>query len=281
MGYKTVAVHLNHEARAHRLLGVGIELARRHDAHLIGLHVIPSLRFAPAMPLPFGAQVAQRIHGGFEQADAHLRAIFEEATRNQPFAAAWRSILSRHRDPAATVCAEAHAADIVVTSQADPGWALSDTLDFPDRLALGVGRPVLVVPNFGEHIWRRHGLPRIITLAWSGGREAARAVADAMPLLQGAETVYLLTVGEGGVGGGLGADGIEKALFRQGVHVVAARVPAADLTVGEEIRVRALEHRADLLVMGCYGHSRLRETALGGVTRHMLREMTLPVLLSH
>ncbi len=279
MSYKTVLVHLNHEVRAHRLLAVAVDIARKHDAHLIGLHVFPAVRLAPPLPLPFARQVASGLRAAIKREDEAIEALFREVTRSQPFVSEWRSVISEHRDPAATVCEHAHAADIVVTSQADPTWDFSSVLDFPDRVTLGAGRPVVVVPSFGKHT----GSPRVVTLAWNGRREAARAAADAMPMLQGAETVYLLTVNEGRHGGDSRHNDreMEKALARQGVNVVPSRVLELELTAGEEIRMRALDHQADMLVMGCYGHSRMREMALGGVTRHILREMTTPVLLSH
>jgi nucleotide-binding universal stress UspA family protein len=188
-------------------------------------------------------------------------------------------VTSEHRDPASTVLDHARSADVVISSQADPDWEFTDILDFPERIALGAGRPVIVVPNFGEH----RGMPRNVVVAWSRRREAARAVADALPLLKAAEKVHLITVTEGSDDADAAAtdEDIRQALIRHSVNVQASRSMATEFTVGEEIRVRAIDLQADMIVMGCYGHSRLREFALGGVTRHMLREMTIPVLFSH
>ena len=278
MSYKTILVHLNHEPRTRRLLEVGIDLARKFEAHLIGLHVFQAYRLTPPVPLPFGGEIAAQIRGAIKKEDEAIKAMFEEMTARQSFTAEWRSITTEHRDPAATVLEHARAADIVVTSQADPNWQFSDILDFPDRLALGAGRPVIVVPIFGKH----KGVPGNITVAWNDRREAARAVADALPLLKAADKVHVLTVHEGGSSDEAAATAdIEQALIRHGINTFVSRPIAAEFTVGEEIRVRAIDVQADMLVMGCYGHSRLREMALGGVTRHLLREMTIPVLFSH
>lgn len=278
MTYKTILIHLNHEPRARRLLEVGVELATRFQAHLIGLHVFPAYRLTPPVPLPFGGEVAAQIRGAIKKEEEAIKAIFHEMTASQPFSSEWRSITNDTREPAAVVLDSVRAVDLVVASQADPNWQFSDILDFPDRLVLAAGRPVIVVPHYGRH----KGVPGNVTIAWSNRREAARAVADAMPLLQLAQKVNLLTIDEGTPSAKVADTAeIEQSLERHGVKALVSKPIASEFTVGEEVRVRAIDQQADLLVMGCYGHSRMREYALGGVTRHILREMTIPVLFSH
>ena len=233
----------------------------------------------PPIPLPFGAEIAGQIRGAINEEARQLKAIFDEMTATQPIVSEWRSITTDRRPPEQVVLEHSHAADLIVASQADPTSKWSDILDFPDSLALGAGRPVVIVPNYGRH----ERPPRIVTVAWNGSREAARAVADALPLLQQAEAVNVLTVRDGRPlpEGHLPDTEIAAALARHGVKVDLADIVATEYTIGEEIRVRAIDRGADLIVMGCYGHSRMREFALGGVTRHMLREMTMPILFSH
>ena len=186
---------------------------------------------------------------------------------------------TERRQPEQVVLDHARAADLVIASQADPDWKFSDILDFPEALALGTGRPVLVVPTIANAA----SMPRVVTMAWNGRKEAARALADALPLLKPAAIVNVLTVSDGAPEpeGFLPDTEIATALARHGVNVRLSEVMATEYTIGEEIRIRANELQSDLLVMGCYGHSRFREYALGGVTRHMLREMTIPILFSH
>ncbi len=279
MSYKTILVHLSSESRARACLGFAIGLARRFEAHLIGLYVFPSYPLTPPIPLPFGAEIAGQIRGAINEEARQLKAIFDEMTATQPIVSEWRSITTDRRPPEQVVLEHSHAADLIVASQADPTSKWSDILDFPDSLALGAGRPVVIVPNYGRH----ERPPRIVTVAWNGSREAARAVADALPLLQQAEAVNVLTVRDGRPlpEGHLPDTEIAAALARHGVKVDLADIVATEYTIGEEIRVRAIDRGADLIVMGCYGHSRMREFALGGVTRHMLREMTMPILFSH
>ena len=278
MSYKTILVHLNHAARTPALMGAGIQLARQHDAHLIGLYVFPAYRLTPPIPLPFGADVAAKIRTSMKEDMERVRAAFEEAKANQPLAIEWRSITSERRDPESIVLEHARAADLVIANQADPDWTFSDILDFPEALAIDSGRPVYVVPNVGRSVVP----PKIVCVAWNGKREAARAVADALPLLKSAQAVHVLSISERDAQeGALPDTEIAAALARHGVKVEITSAPAARSSIGEEIQARALERNADLIVMGCYGHSRLREFALGGVTRHMLRDMTIPILFSH
>ena len=116
-----------------------------------------------------------------------------------------------------------------------------------------------------------------VLVAWNGKREAARAAHDALPFLRAAERVVLCAVGEVA---GAGLDDAAGMLRRHGVPVRAERVAGGDLHAGEILLARAAADRADLLVLGAYGHSRLRELVLGGATRHVLHHATLPVLFS-
>lgn len=139
---------------------------------------------------------------------------------------------------------------------------------------------MLIVPYAG----RFDNVGRRIVIAWSSTREAARAVSDAMPFLESADLVNVLTIdpreGPDGHGELPGAD-IAVHLARHGVKAQIERTVSAGLPVGEVLLSRIADLGADLLVMGAYGHSRVRELLLGGATRSVLRSMTLPVLMSH
>jgi nucleotide-binding universal stress UspA family protein len=279
MSYKTVLLHLNDVRRARRLAQAGAVLSEAFDAHLIGLHVFPAYRLTPPIPLPVGGNVIGRIKAHLREETDQIAAAFKDATVTRPGATEWRCITSERRDAAQVVLEQGRAVDLIVASQTDPRWELSDVLDFPERLAIESGRPVLVVPNEVT----LPELPRRVLVGWKPCREAARAVFDALPLLKAAEEVEVLTFdsGQPAPEGQLPDTELAAALARHGVDVVLASRQASDAAVGQEFLRRASEMRADLLVLGAYGHSRLRELAFGGVTRHVLREMTLPVLFSH
>jgi nucleotide-binding universal stress UspA family protein len=152
--------------------------------------------------------------------------------------------------------------------------------DLPESVAFGTGRAVLVVPFIG--VPKPCGYH--VMLCWNASREAAHAAAEAMPLLQAAETVTVLVIdprrSAEGHGGEPGAD-VALWLSRHGVKVTVQRDVAADADVGAVILSRAMDYGCDLIVMGLSGHSRLRELVLGGASRTLLATMTVPVLMAH
>jgi nucleotide-binding universal stress UspA family protein len=278
--YKTVLIHLNDERRAGQLIDAAAHIADRHSAHLIGLFVVP-----PSVVGPFTRVAGRLVQGGrqaFRDEASRIRAAFEVATAGRPVVAEWRTIEPSHDHPgcAEAVIEQARAADLVVTSQSDPSWEYSVLLDFPERLALESGRPTLVVPHAGRfpHWGRR------VLVAWNGKREAARAVFDALPVLKEAEAVRVLWVNPGnepGASTGLTAVEIAAALARHGVKCETAQSVTAGLEVSDDLLSRLADFGADLLVMGCYGHSRFREMVLGGASRGILAHATVPVMMSH
>lgn len=161
--------------------------------------------------------------------------------------------------------------DLAVLGQPTPGAHdhVTDTL-------MNVGRPLLVVPRFG----RFPSVGRRVLVAWNGSREATRAVFDALPLLRQAELVTVMTFDSPDEGREAGAD-ISLALARHGVTVEVVHSTLGGIDAGNALLSRAADLGADLLVMGAFGHSPLRERMLGGATRHILDHMTVPVLLSH
>ncbi|MDO9384573.1 MAG: universal stress protein [Hyphomicrobiaceae bacterium] len=139
------------------------------------------------------------------------------------------------------------------------------------------GRPVIVVPE-GRDSFR---LGKCV-LAWDGSAAATRAINDALPLLRSAQSVELLSVGdERELAGPLSGADIARQLRRHGIEVVVNDVTQSGLSLVGTIRAEVARARADLLVMGAYGHSRLREFVLGGVSRSLLQRCEVPLFLSH
>ena len=179
---------------------------------------------------------------------------------------------------AEVVALHARYADLVVLGQPDSENGGEVDAQVPEDVVLSAGRPALVVPYIGagEEIGKR------VLIAWDGGREAARAVNDALPLLENAEFVAVLVVNpsQGAHGEEPGAD-IALHLARHGIAVEAQHIEVRDLSTGNALLSRLADEAIDLLVMGAYGHSRLREMVLGGMTREVFQQMTVPVLMSH
>ena len=177
----------------------------------------------------------------------------------------------------ATLFAElARRFDIAVVGQAQRESGAAEELMIEAAL-FETGRPVLVVPYI-----QKQGLKLDRVLAcWDGGRTAARAISDAMPLLQRAKAVELVIVAEERKREEVTGASMLSHLSRHGIPATAKRMSKGDLSVDNVLLSYAADSGADFMVMGGYGHSRLREFILGGVTRGILNSMTIPVLMSH
>jgi nucleotide-binding universal stress UspA family protein len=170
-------------------------------------------------------------------------------------------------------------ADIAIVGQVDPEAPEAAIVLRPEELVLGSGRPVIVVPYIG---WQRE-FGRRVVIAWNGEREAARAVGDALPLLREAESIWVVSIdAEEEVDGRPGpAAALVRHLADHGIKAEPEVLRTEDISAADLLLSRVADFGADALVMGCFGHSRLREFVLGGVTRDILRHMTVPVLMSH
>jgi len=190
--------------------------------------------------------------------------------------------IDHHESASEAIPRYARYADLVVAGQDDPDDPESFIADhFPETLVMSAGRPVLFIPYTGVF----PTLGANIMVAWNGSRESARAVHDALPLLQRAENVTVVRLNEhkdeprdNRIPG---AD-IALMLARHGVKAeLAALDGVGNLPPGDVLLSRASDLGADLVVMGAYGHSRWQELVMGGATRSMLESMTVPVLMSH
>lgn len=284
MDLKDILVHVD-DARGHESrLRIACELARRNGAHLTGVFVIDPVSVA-AFAAPAGADVAQieafeiiqEQHRAARLAVAsRLAAAFKSAADAAGIVSEWRLA---EGDVAELVTLNARYADLAIVGQTDPDYP-SATAPVPESALLGSGRPVLVVPYVGKF----DTVGRRVLAAWNASREAARAVNDALPLLQDADAVTVLRVNPARDAAGAGevpAADIAHHLARHGVKAEAAYTVAEDIGVGNVLLSRAADLGSDLIVMGGYGHSRLREFVLGGATRTVLGHMTVPVLMSH
>jgi nucleotide-binding universal stress UspA family protein len=281
MPLKDILVHLDASEACACRLDLAAGLARRHDAHLVGLHAVDLLM--PAAALADGgtgagaAMLYDQMRASALAAAGRIEAGFRERLRRDGLSGEWR--LAEGGPAGEAVALHARYADLAVLGQQDPdgtepnGAILHATL-------FGSGRPVLVVPYAG----RFAQVGRRVLIGWNAGREAARAVNDAIPLLDGAEEVTVLAVNpRRGIGGHGDVPAADMALHlaRHGLRATAEHVTAPEIADAEALLNAAAEKSADLLVVGAYGHSRLREMVMGGVTRTLLRSMTVPVLMAH
>lgn len=280
MRLKDLLVHIDGTEPGRVRLGLAVELARQHGAHLTGLHVIDIPPPSVVVSAGGGYVVVDMLEAMRREARAaaaRLETEFRDRAQREGLAGEWR--LAEGLAPE-RIALHARYADLVILGQEDPAHGPPGAAAIIEQALFSSGRPVLVVPAAG-----RFATPgRRVLVGWNASREAARAVNDALPLIAGAEAVGVLAInprcGIGGHGDAPGAD-IALHLARHGLNVVVEHTAAEGLAEGDVLLNRAAELGADLMVVGAYGHSRFRETILGGVTRTLLRSMTVPVLMSH
>lgn len=279
MTYQTILLHLDEPDRARGMLEAGCALARKFESHLTGLAVYVPVVLAAGATASYGPEIIAAHREEWEREAAGMEEKFRQACANQSFTFEWRIVDGGYQPMAATVAQQCGTADIVVVSQGAEMAGFGRD-DLPERVVLEGGRPVLVVPRAGHYTT----IGERVLVAWNGKRESTRAIFDALPMLKAAADVKVLAVETGRSGEGIDFPGAEiaAALARHGVKVEAARtVLESGASIGDELLNRLSDEGRDLLVMGCYGHSRMHEFVFGGVTRDILANMTAPVLLSH
>lgn len=277
MSYKTILVHCDSSPKLSQRLEVAVELAQRFGAYLVGIHVqapidIPA--FSAGVVPTFDLYSAYEASANAERDAA--RDVFVNATKGSRLPTEWRLANGYHEDE---LVIQARYADLLILGQSEPNVETRTPDDLPESVAISSGRATLIVPHIG--IRARPG--KSIMLCWNASRESARAATEALPFLMTAEKVVVLIVDPKSTGSGHGPEpGADVAawLARHGVNVTVVR-EAADPNVGELMLSHAATHDIDLIVMGLYGHSRLREVILGGASRTMLSSMTVPVLMAH
>jgi nucleotide-binding universal stress UspA family protein len=259
-------------------LGLAVELARRFGARLVGSYVqqpfdIPAF-FDGTMPT---ADLYASYEAAAKADQEAARAAFDMAAKGSELSTEWRVA---NGYPENELAIQARYADLLVLGQADPEAESPTPSDLPEAVALSTGRPALVVPHIG--VQATPG--KSVMLCWNASRESARAASDALPFLVAAEKVTVLVVDGRATPGGHGAEpgaDVARWLASHGVKATVQRDVASDADVGSVILSRAADHAIDLIVMGIYGHSRLREMVLGGASRTLLSSMTVPVLMAH
>ena len=277
--YRRITVHLDHGFDCTRRTALALGLAKRHKAELVGVYASS----APPQYYYGESVMMSRTLNIMKNLQAQNRGAVQNAFLEAAAAADVPAVVrAGESSPSATVALHGRASDLIIVSQQnrDDVEAAHEN-EFVEQTLLTAGRPVMVLPSSGDFpvVGER------VLLCWDGSREAARALADAAPLLQGASHVVVLTMDEGAA-----TRNVESIPFEDlASYCVAHGIPAPDhvrrdikgVGVGSTILNAAADYSADLIVMGAYGHSKFREWAMGGATASILKSMTVPIMFSH
>lgn len=274
---KDLVVNLGGSTTPDTTADYAISVAKAYNAHIVGVAFV----YEPVIPgsllggIPTDLIEVQRE----ENAKAAKTAVahFEAAART-----AGVSIETRLLDASVAGASDlfgriARRFDIAVVGQAQREQGVSEELLIEGAL-FGSGRPVVVVPEI-----QKQGLKLDnVMICWDGSRPAARAIGDSIPLLARAKSIEVVVVtGERDKSGEITGTNMKRHLARHGIEADIKRIAIGDVDVQTAILAHAADSAADFIVMGGYGHSRLREFILGGVTRSILKSMPVPVLMSH
>ena len=269
--FKDILVHIDNSQQCAYRLQLAIKLAREHEAYLTGVYIISHIPYA---------YLEERL----ERDEVVTQALFEQMTGEAGIRAEWLSVdwATVGVSVADMLNYHAHTKDLVIVGQTDPGMQLNDNLppDLPQRIIVGAGRPVLVVP----YTEKFSSIGKRVILAWKAGRVSARAVNDALPFLLNAEEVVVVSImapGEQQRAEAVPYDSICANLERHAikvreVQIVMERIPVANLLMNF-----AWENACDMIVTGVYYRKTRWKFDLGPVANDFLHHMTLPVLMTY
>jgi len=280
MSYKTILVSLNEVGRLAELVAAAVTLGRDTGAHVSGLYVVPAVQVYPSVGFEAAPQVFEGNRSFFKDNAQRVKQAFEEALRREGLPHDFHQIDARTPVIADEVIAAGRSADLVVASATNPDEITGVERDFVEQVVMAVGRPVVVLPYQGD---AAISLKEIV-IGWDGGREAARATFDALPLLKKATKVRVVRIDpqkDASLRGSVAGADLAESLARHGVKAEAQGYPTEGLDEGQALMRCAEDCGAGLIVMGAYGHSRLAEFIFGGATRFVLNRMSHPVLMSH
>ena len=275
---KNILVHIPSERSVRPIVDSAISLAMTHTAHLDAVSIGFELANV-GLAIDGGAAIASVYEVEHEAAEARANAalaVFETEARNAGIAYGLQPLTGSPAELAAAVGMLARLYDLTVVLQPEPD---RDTFDnaVPQEVLFQSGGPVVFIPYTHKGPLE----PKHIGIAWDGSRLAARALRDAAPFLARAQTVTIVSVNEKLIPADMSAATLKAHLARHELPADMVRMSADHANIQPTILSIAADTGLDLIVMGGYGHSRLNERILGGVTRGMLRSMTVPTLMSH
>ena len=264
MSIKDILLHLDNSSACEQRIDAAIYIARQQDALLTGLSLVTFDYYQPHY-LHTDEKVAAA--GAMLAAKASAAAVEARHRRIESCVAG----VGVHE----LLVSAAHCSDLVIVGQESRRTGRTD--GFIEHLVAGGGRPVLIIPAVGSF----DAVGTHVLVAWRNGREAARALHDALPILEKAELVTLLAVSSGEETGQDQWEAVLEHLLSHGIQARLEQQPVTSASLAESLLNRACDGGYDLLVMGAHSPGLRRGSQLGAVAGQILREMTIPVLMSH
>ena len=285
--FRTILIPADGTPGSQRCLKIGFEWAQRLECHVKVLHVIPDPKdtvpllgegMSVAMiedmmdiALKEGSARSAAARLTYDNIVTELGANITDSPVSKGLSTHWFETVGREDD---TISAHGRLADLIVAARPSAESDVSTNLNL-NAAIFDTGRPVLVVPPI-----ECSGTANRVVVSWNGSAQSARAVAFALPILKSAESVTALTVDSGNILGQRAPE-LETYLRWHGVDAKTQTISGSPSAVGAKLMEALISENADLLVMGAYTHSRMRRLILGGVTRYVLEESSVKVLMAH
>lgn len=275
---KTILVCLTTPDHAETLLKVAVPLARKHGAHLIGLHTVEALLVYPGIAMHIPEPAFAAFNESQKEETEAIKQVFSKHTANEDVVSEFRLVRAEAQSAAERMIESARAADLVIMAHEDKNSDRVDQRNAQSRVIRESGRPVIVVPldYDGPEVGQN------ILLGWSDSREAARAAHDMLGLANSDAQLTVLRVGPKTKDALRDADAIDmvEMFARHGLKPTLEHREALGNSIAEMLGAVAFEKGADLIVTGAFGHSRAYDFVIGATTYALLKDQKIPVLFS-
>lgn len=280
MSNKTILVCLTTTKNAERLMKAACLVARKSNAHLIGLHTLQSIEVYPGIVVDLPRQAVESFDTEQTKQAAEIKQVFDKYTAGEDFISEWRLVKAESAHAADRLAEHALCADLVIIGQADPDTDRADQRNAQEVVIKQSGRPVLVIPSVGNfETIGNHAL-----IGWSATRESSRAMHDAIPMLTGGGKATILWVSHSDKDAAYletTAHAAAGMLDRHDINATVAHWQNTKIAIADALLNEAFDRGADMIVTGAYGHSRFYDFVIGATTTGLLDHMTVPVLFSN
>lgn len=278
MGPKTIMICLTTPENANTLLKVAVPLARKNNAHLIGLHTVEALLVYPGIAMHIPEPAFAAFNANQKKESEAIKKVFAKHTANEDFVSEFRLVRAEAVSASERMVECARAADLVIMAHEDKVNDRYDQRHAQTQVIRESGRPVIVVPTDydGPEIGAN------LLLGWSDTREAARAAHDLLGVADANANLTVLRVGKAQKDALKDGDAIDvvEMFARHGLKTTLEHREPLGLSIAEVLNKAAFEIGADLIATGAFGHSRAYDFVIGATTHALLRDQKLPVLFS-